>query len=106
MTYVIASGCIDKKFRDCVLECPVDAIYEGERTLYINPDECVDCGACEPVCPRAAIYYEDDLPEPEQQFIGIQERFFVQTGASGGASRTGVLGIDEPIVAAWPEVGD
>ncbi|MCL2782835.1 MAG: ferredoxin family protein [Propionibacteriaceae bacterium] len=104
MTYVIASGCIDKKVRDCVLECPVDAIYEGDRTLYINPDECVDCGACEPVCPRAAIWYEDDLPEPERQFIGIQERFFEQTGANGGASRVGVLGVDEPIVAAWPPV--
>jgi len=104
MTYVIGSGCIDKKFRDCVLECPVDAIYEGSRTLYINPDECVDCGACVTVCPRSAIWYEDDLPDDERQFIDVQVRFFAQTGASGGAARYGALGQDEPTVAAWPPV--
>jgi len=104
MTYVIGSGCIDKKFRDCVLECPVDAIYEGDRTLYINPDECVDCGACEPVCPRAAIWYEDDVPDSERQFIDVQVQFFKQTGASGGAAALGPTGQDEPRVAAWPPV--
>jgi len=104
MTYVIGSGCIDKKFRDCVLECPVDAIYEGDRTLYINPDECVDCGACEPVCPRAAIWYEDDVPEDEHQFTDINAQFFVQTGASGGAAAFGAIGQDEPRVTAWPPV--
>ena len=62
MTYVIAQPCVDVKDRACVDECPVDCIYEGERSLYIHPDECVDCGACEPVCPVEAIFYEDDLP--------------------------------------------
>ena len=62
MTYVIAQPCVDVKDRACVEECPVDCIYEGERSLYIHPDECVDCGACEPVCPVEAIFYEDDLP--------------------------------------------
>jgi len=104
MTYVIGSGCIDKKFRDCVLECPVDAIYEGDRTLYINPDECVDCGACEPVCPRAAIWYEDDVPDDEREFTDIAVQFFAETGASGGAGSVGVIGKDEPRVAAWPAV--
>ncbi|MGH2696562.1 MAG: indolepyruvate ferredoxin oxidoreductase subunit alpha, partial [Actinomycetota bacterium] len=51
MTYVIAETCIDVKDRACVDECPVDCIYEGGRMLYIQPDECVDCAACEPVCP-------------------------------------------------------
>ena len=51
MTYVIGEPCIDVMDRACVDECPVDCIYEGERALYIHPDECVDCGACEPVCP-------------------------------------------------------
>ena len=51
MTYVISAPCIDLKDRACVDECPVDCIYEGPRMLYIQPDECVDCGACEPVCP-------------------------------------------------------
>ena len=63
VTYVIALPCVDVKDRACIDECPVDCIYEGERSLYIHPDECVDCGACEPVCPVEAIYYEDDLPE-------------------------------------------
>ena len=63
MTYVIALPCVDLKDRACIDECPVDCIYEGDRMLYIHPDECVDCGACEPVCPVEAIYYEDDLPE-------------------------------------------
>ena len=62
MTYVIAQPCVDLKDRACVDECPVDCIYEGKRMLYIHPDECVDCGACEPVCPVEAIYYEDDTP--------------------------------------------
>ena len=62
MTYVIGEACVDVLDRACVEECPVDCIYEGERMLYIHPDECVDCGACEPVCPVEAIYYEDDLP--------------------------------------------
>lgn len=63
MTYVIGKSCVDVMDRSCVEECPVDCIYEGERALYIHPDECVDCGACEPVCPVEAIFYEDDLPK-------------------------------------------
>src|SRR3954453_3125540 len=54
MTYVIAQPCVDLKDRACVDKCPVDCIYEGKRMLYIHPDECVDCGACEPVCPGGA----------------------------------------------------
>ena len=58
MTYVIALPCVDLKDKACIEECPVDCIYEGDRMLYIHPDECVDCGACEPVCPTEAIFYE------------------------------------------------
>ena len=68
MTYVIALPCVDLKDLACVEECPVDCIYEGERMLYIHPDECVDCGACEPVCPVEAIFYEDDTPEQWKEF--------------------------------------
>ena len=50
MTYVIAEPCIGIKDRSCVDVCPVDCIYEGEDQLYIHPDECIDCGACEPEC--------------------------------------------------------
>ncbi len=61
MPYVVAQPCVDVKDKACVDECPVDCIYEGSRSLYINPNECVNCGACEPVCPTEAIFYEDDL---------------------------------------------
>ena len=70
MTYVIGEACVDMLDRACVKECPVDCICEGERMLHIQPDECVDCGACEPVCPVEAIYYEDDLPEKWQAYAG------------------------------------
>jgi NAD-dependent dihydropyrimidine dehydrogenase PreA subunit len=76
MTYVIGEPCIDVLDRACVDECPVDCIYEGERALYIHPDECVDCGACEPVCPVEAIYQEDMVPEEEQEYIEINANFF------------------------------
>ena len=110
MTYVIAQPCVDVKDRACVQECPVDCIYEGERTLYIHPDECVDCGACEPVCPVEAIYYEDDLPDHWAPYLDDNATFFTQTlpgrevplGSPGGAARLGALAVDTPLVAALP----
>lgn len=54
--------------------------------LYIQPDECVDCGACEPVCPVEAIYYEDDVPGEFSEFKSINEEFFGELGSPGGAS--------------------
>jgi len=55
MTYVVTENCIKCKFTDCVSVCPVDCFYEGENMLVINPDECIDCGVCEPECPADAI---------------------------------------------------
>ena len=60
MTYIVNDKCIGCKFTDCVEVCPVDCFYEGENTLVINPDECIDCGVCEPECPAEAI-----LPDTE-----------------------------------------
>ncbi len=102
MTYVIALPCVDVKDRACVEECPVDCIYEGERSLYIHPDECVDCGACEPVCPTEAIYYEDDLPDDMAEWADINASFFDQLGSPGGASAEGPQDYDEERVAALP----
>jgi len=65
MTYVIAEPCVDTMDQACVSVCPVDCIHfeEGvDRTLFIDPDECIDCGACEPECPVAAIFPEDSVP--------------------------------------------
>ena len=55
MTYVVNDKCIMCKHTDCVEVCPVDCFYEGENMLVINPDECIDCGVCEPECPEDAI---------------------------------------------------
>jgi ferredoxin len=57
--------------------------------LYIQPDECVDCGACEPVCPVEAIYYEDDVPAQWNEFGKINTEFFIEIGSPGGASKVG-----------------
>ena len=96
MTYVIAQPCVDVKDRSCVEECPVDCIYEGKQMLYIHPDECVDCGACEPVCPVEAVFYEDDLPPDQADYIGLNRDFFSELGSPGGASRTGAQEHDAP----------
>ena len=76
MTYVVNDKCIGCKYTDCVEVCPVDCFYEGENALVIHPDECIDCGACEPECPVDAIYDEDELPEEYQKFIEINANFF------------------------------
>jgi ferredoxin len=55
MTYVVVDNCIMCKYMDCVEVCPVDCFYEGENMLVIHPDECIDCGVCEPECPAEAI---------------------------------------------------
>jgi ferredoxin len=60
MTFVVMDACIRCKYTDCVEVCPVDCFYEGENMLVINPDECIDCGVCEPECPADAIRPESD----------------------------------------------
>ena len=107
MTYVIGKDCVDVMDRACVEECPVDCIYEGGRALYIHPDECVDCGACEPVCPVEAIYYEDDLPAEQHEHLADNAAFFFDTlpgreaplGSPGGAAKIGPVPADAPMVA-------
>jgi len=110
VTYVIAEPCIDVLDRSCVDECPVDCIYEGARALYIHPDECVECGACEPVCPVEAIFYEDDVPQAWAAYVTDNDAFFSEPlpgraeplGSPGGASRTGPIGTDTGLVAKFP----
>lgn len=60
MTYIVTEACIKCKFTDCVEVCPVDCFYEGENMLVIHPDECIDCGVCEPECPPEAILRDTD----------------------------------------------
>lgn len=107
MPYVIASPCIDTMDRSCVEECPVDCIYEGDRKLYINPKECIDCGACEPVCPVEAISQDRRVPDEDEAHVADNLAFFTEVldgreeplGAPGGAHRTGGIGVDTPLVA-------
>ncbi|MFO7690598.1 MAG: ferredoxin family protein [Cryobacterium sp.] len=100
--HVIALPCVDVKDRACVEECPVDCIYEGERMLYIHPDECMDCGACEPVCPVEAIYYEDDVPAPWADHHKANVEFFDDIGSPGGAAKVGTCAKDHPLIAVLP----
>jgi ferredoxin len=65
MTFVVTDNCIRCKYMDCVEVCPVDCFYEGENMLVINPDECIDCGVCEPECPAEAIF-PDTEPDLER----------------------------------------
>ena len=103
MTYVIALPCVDLKDKACIEECPVDCIYEGDRMLYIHPDECVDCGACEPVCPVNAIYYDDDVPEEQVDFKAANVEFFEPLGSPGGAAKLGIQHRDAAIVDNFPK---
>jgi NAD-dependent dihydropyrimidine dehydrogenase PreA subunit len=71
VTYIIAEPCIDIKDKSCVDVCPVDCIHEAHRILIIDPEECIDCGACEPECPVEAIFPEDALPDKWSAFVEI-----------------------------------
>ncbi len=71
MTYIVNDNCIACKYTDCVEVCPVDCFYEGENMLVIHPDECIDCGVCEPECPVEAIFSEDELPAGQEQFLEL-----------------------------------
>ena len=102
MTYTIAQPCVDVMDRACVEECPVDCIYEGKRSLYIHPDECVDCGACEPVCPVEAIFYEDDVPDEWEEYNDANAAFFDDLGSQGGAAKLGPQDFDAELIAALP----
>ncbi len=85
MTYVITTPCIDVQDQACVEVCPVDCIHfdEGDdRMLFINPDECIDCGACEPACPVTAIFAEDDVPGDQAEFKSINVTWYSDKAAA------------------------
>ena len=106
MTYVIASACIDVKDGACQDVCPVECIYEGGRMMYIQPDECIDCGLCLSVCPVDAIYADDELPAEHAAFGRINADFFgpevTGWGSPRGADSAHVSALDHPTVAAAP----
>jgi ferredoxin len=73
MTYVVTENCIKCKYMDCVEVCPVDCFYEGENMLVISPDECIDCGVCEPECPAEAI--RPDTESDLASWLALNARF-------------------------------
>jgi NAD-dependent dihydropyrimidine dehydrogenase PreA subunit len=87
MTYVITDACKDVKDRSCIDVCPVDCIYEGPDQLYIHPDECIDCGACEPECPVTAIFSADDPAAQVSGFVELNRTVFEGPSTPGRAER-------------------
>ena len=73
MTYLVNDKCIKCKYTDCVEVCPVDCFYEGENMLVINPDECIDCGVCEPECPVDAIISDTD--DNDRKWLEVNQKF-------------------------------
>jgi len=86
VTYVITDACIGTKDRSCVDVCPVDCIHDDgdelDKMLYIDPDECIDCGACEPACPVTAIFAEDDVPDNMKQYYQINVLWYKDKAAA------------------------
>ncbi|MDR3709667.1 MAG: ferredoxin family protein [Capsulimonadaceae bacterium] len=76
MPYVIAEPCIGVKDKACVAVCPVDCIHEGDDQLFIDPNECIDCGLCEPECPVDAIFMEDELPDNWKSYAEKNAKFY------------------------------
>lgn len=95
MAFVITDACVDIMDRTCVDQCPVDCIHPGDRMLYINPEQCIDCGACEPVCPQGAIFPDYDVPEPLKAYGSVNAEFY-SSGKYGA-------GVDHPVVVEVPE---
>jgi NAD-dependent dihydropyrimidine dehydrogenase PreA subunit len=103
MAYVIASTCSGVRDGDYQEACPVECIYEGGRVMYIQPDECIDCGLCLSVCPVDAICVSEDLPESERGFERANPEFFGPAitgwGSPGGVDSAHVSALDHPLVA-------
>ena len=106
MAYVVTEPCIDVKDGDCTDVCPVDCIYEGGRSFYIHPDECVNCGLCLSVCPVDAIIWDEEATPAQAPYIAINREFFEASGSGlgspGGWSKKLSVDADHPVIAALP----
>jgi ferredoxin len=71
MAFVVTQPCFGCKYTDCVVVCPCESFHEGDKMLYIDPESCIDCGACEPECPVGAIYYEENVPDEWRPFVEL-----------------------------------
>jgi NAD-dependent dihydropyrimidine dehydrogenase PreA subunit len=108
--FFIAGDCLDVLDKSCIEECPVDCIYEGGRKMYIQPRECIDCGACEVVCPVTAIVSDMTVTDATRPWKDDNAAFFGEVlpgrdaplGAPGGAAKVGRIGVDTPLAEQTP----
>ena len=91
MAYIVGDPCVKCKYTDCVAVCPVECFYEGKNVLVIHPDECIDCGACEPECPTTAIFEESALPSQWNAYVDIN------------AVLSGAKAPDDADMEGWPQ---
>ena len=96
MPYVITEACKDTKDRACVDVCPVDCIYEGPDQLFIHPDECIDCGACEPECPVSAIFEVSAIPDEWKEYIELDAQWNQGDDAAKTAVRERINALQPP----------
>jgi len=82
MTFVVTDNCKGCRFTDCVAVCPVDCFHGDGEMLYIDPNECIDCGACEPECPVNAIFPEESVPAEWVQYTPIDAVWYTDRGAA------------------------
>lgn len=81
---VVTEPCFDCKYTDCVVVCPMECFYQDEHMLYIDPLECIDCGACITECPVDAIYEADEVPEKWAEYIELNEKRSAELKETGG----------------------
>ncbi|MBZ0212648.1 MAG: ferredoxin family protein [Nitrospirae bacterium] len=93
MPYVITEPCIVVKDKSCAAVCPVDCIYETDEMLVIHPDECIDCGLCEPECPVTAIFVDFDVPTRWSEYI---EKNAIESRRLSGSEAPGTAKTEEP----------
>ncbi|MFF1832136.1 ferredoxin [Paenarthrobacter sp. NPDC058040] len=105
MVYVVTEACVDVQDKSCMQECPADCIFEGGRMTYINPDLCIDCGACVSLCPVEAIFYDAELPEGQEAYAEINERFFNEVETPKGGRKAGKIAHDVEEILALTNVG-
>src|SRR4029077_10637892 len=84
MAYVVCAPCRDCKYTDCVVVCPCECFYQDEHMLYIDPVDCIDCGACVPECPVNAIFPAAEVPEKWSQYISLNQERCEFLKANGG----------------------
>ncbi|ALV41900.1 ferredoxin [Pseudarthrobacter sulfonivorans] len=103
MTFVVTEACVDIKDKSCIQVCPVDCLFEGNRMMYINSDQCINCGACEPACPVSAIRFDDELEGDDEKFLELNELFFEEAKPPKGGRKLGRIDHDVEYVAQLPK---